>query len=357
MFDRWRLAALLALALPFPAAGQDGPALERRVRAVDALRREALAAVERVQRARREPLDTFRAGSLVVVARPANAGLVRGATALAWTRLDSLFGDAAARLATTPLLFFLQGSPIRDAAPGARLQRVMAVADATTDDAAFQLVRAGSLAIREMADTALANWLGPMLLADVSPTLEQPRVYVELVTAPSIATRRCHAGALDGCATALAITEGDRVLLWFDAAERRATVRRMQADVRNTALRPSLDACLESDSDAACQDVLRGSHWVEPPFTHEARQSLVRVALASGGRRAFERLIQSAGRPLAQRLTIAGAIPLDSLLARWRQEILAARPKPVTLAASIGWTALGWCIVFGFLALRTTRWR
>jgi hypothetical protein len=182
------------------------------------------------------------------------------------------------------------------------------------------------------------------------------RVYVELVTAPSVAVRRCYAGALDACSAALGIVEGDRIPIWYDAAERRVLVRQLQ-DVLNSGLRPAVvNACVQAGSDGACLDVLHALQ-IEPPLSSDARQSIARMALAAGGRDAFRRLSRSAGQPIARRLVLAGGVPLDSLLHQWRDQVIAARPRPVTMAASMGWTTLAWSLVFGLLALRSTRWR
>jgi len=349
-------AVLIALTLPVAAAGQEAQALERRLRQLEVLRRDARVTLARAQAAAREPLDTVRAGSLVVVIRPADANFVGQAARIAWTRLDSLYGAAAEDLSGAPLLFFLQGQPITDVTPAvAKLQRVMGPSDATPTDAAYQLVRAGSVALRLKTDSALATWLGPQLLHDIALPVMNSRVYVELVTAPSIAVRRCYAGALDACSAALGIVEGDRIPIWYDAPERRVLVRQLH-DVPGSGLRPVVNACVQAGSDAACLDVLRALQ-IELPLSSDARQSMARLALAAGGRDAFRRLSRSAGQPLERRLGLAGGVPLDSLLRQWRDQVIAARPEPVTMAASMGWAALAWSLVFGLLALRSTRWR
>jgi hypothetical protein len=348
--------AIVALLLPVVATAQDRSALQQRLNQLEDLRRTAVAALAQAESLRRETFDTITAGSLVVVSRPNDVGLIRRAARLAWSRLDSLYGDEAVELAARPMLFFIQGNPISDDRRNiAKLQRVMVARGATESDVAFQLVRAGSAAIRASVDTVLANWLGPQLLPDVPLPLMHSRVYVELVTAPSIAVRRCYAGALDGCGAALDLAQGDRALLWYDAAERRAVVRQHQ-DIPQMGLRASINSCLLSELDDACLDVLRAIQ-IPAPLSNDARQALVRLALSAGGRSAFRRLSQSSGQPLARRLAIAGAVPLDSLVHQWRDQVIAARPRPVTLTAAIGWTALGWSLVFGLIALRSTRWR
>ena len=348
------IAVLGTLLIPATLATQEPAPLEQRMRQLEALRRTAAAAVQRAESLRRETLDTVVAGSLVVLVRPSDVRLVDVAAAVAWVRLDSLYGDAALRLSGQPMLFFQQGAPVHDSRPAfAGMQRVMAPLSATPTDAAFQLVRAGSAAIRTRADGALTDWLGPQLLADAPLTQLESRVYVELITAPSSAVRRCYTGALDACSSALGLVPGDPPRVWYDAAERRALVRDQMGF--HSQQRPDESACV-AGSDSACVEALHAL-YVPPPLSSEARQTLVRVATAKGGRGAFGRLMNSAGQPLARRLEIASERSLHALLEEWRTEVIAARPRPVTLSATIGWTALAWSILFGFLALRSTRWR
>src|SRR6266705_1889827 len=148
---RWAVVTLLASTIPAIGAAQDTSALAQHLHQLDLLRHTAAVALARAESAGRERLDTVHSGALVIVVRPADAGLVRQASGVAWTRLDSLYGDEAATLA----------------------------------DVVFQLVRAGSAVIRNKADTLLSNWAGPLLLSEVPSAAEHARVYVELVTAPS----------------------------------------------------------------------------------------------------------------------------------------------------------------------------
>jgi hypothetical protein len=348
------VALLSTLLIPATLATQEPAMLEQRMRQLETLRRTAAAAVQRADSLRRETFDTVVVGSLVVLGRPSDAGLIQAAAHAAWARLDSLYGDAAAQLTQHPMLFFQQGTPIHDSRPAiAGLQRVMAPLSATTSDAAFQLVRAGSATIRTRTDGALADWLGAQLLADAPLTQLESRVYVELITAPSSAVRRCYRGALDACSAALGLDPGDPPLVWYDTTERRALVREQMGFYSQR--RPVESACV-AGSDSACVEAMHGM-YVPPPLSAEARQTLVRVALATGGRGAFRRLMNSAGQPLPRRLEIAAGRPLNAQLEQWRTDVIAARPRPVTLSATIGWTALAWSLLFGFLALRSTRWR
>src|SRR5918996_1482655 len=62
------------------------------------------------------------------------------------------------------------------------------------------------------------------------------------------------------------------------------------------------------------------------PASQNARETLVHLALRLGGREAYRRLLASSDAPVADRLAEAAGVRIDSLLTRWRAEILASRP-------------------------------
>src|SRR5207247_9768724 len=106
---RWVIATLVASAMPAIVTAQDTTALRQRLHRLELLRHTAVVAVARAESARRERLDAVRSGALVILVRPGEAWLVRQASAVAWARLDSLYGDEAATLSSTPMLFFVLG--------------------------------------------------------------------------------------------------------------------------------------------------------------------------------------------------------------------------------------------------------
>jgi hypothetical protein len=302
-------------------------------------------------------LDTVRVGGLFIVERPVDADVVRRAAELAWPRLDSLYGDEAARLARLQLRFWFVNRMPRFPETTEMVEPVIADSSATRDDVARQLVYGAASLLRAGADSALAVWLGPPLVPMTQPDAELARIYIDLVTAPSVAVRRCYQGDAGSCRAALGLLDDrDRAEQWYDAAERRAVVRKIEG-INRARVRSTADACLVGNSDEACLETLRSLPFLDAPLSAESRHAFARIALATGGRGAFGRLLRSAGRPIAERFASAGRLPADSLAMRWRATILAARPKTVTLVAGAGWTALGWAVVFGLLALRSTRWR
>ena len=352
---------LLATALLF-ATAQDPAALQRRLAQVDALRHQASVLAVRADSARREQLDTVRAGALVILTRHPDSERVRRGAAIAWGQLDSLYGDEAATLAARPMMFwFLQrdGRPLPQYVT--QYQAVLGDSASTAADIARQLISGAVTVLRQNSDTALSNWLGPLLLPESPSAAETARIYVELVSAPSVAVRRCYQTPADAasCRAALGLLDGgDRVTLWFDADQRRALVRNMSAmDRAGMGQQAAADACLLGQSDEGCISVLHAVTYLDPPLSVEARHSFARTALYAGGRGAYRRLVRSAGRRLSERFAAASGMSADSLVLRWRAAILAGRPRTVTLATASGWMALAWAIAFGLLALRSTRWR
>src|SRR5512146_1980154 len=95
---------------------------------------------------------------------------------------------------------------------------------------------------------------------------------------------------------------------------------------------------------------------VSPPVSYCARYALVVTALAVQAPAAFPRLLAAPDGPIGSRLAEASRVSEESLVARWRADVLAARPKPVSLPPWGAWIALVWAGVFMGCALRSSRW-
>src|SRR5438477_10795 len=220
--------------------------------------------------------------------------------------------------------------------------------------------------LQARADSLLREWRRANALADMVDSLNQTRaaVYVQLVTAPSQAARSCFLGVISDCRNALALGESpDPLQQWYPSAgERRALVFRSFAEYfgysDHGARKPALQSC-GAGSDSACTELLRSlpPGALPRPLTYDARAALAHIALRLGGREAYHRLVARPGAPIADRLAGAAGVSVDSLVAQWRSEILAARPAPVTLPPWGPWAALGWTAVFAVCALRSSRWR
>jgi hypothetical protein len=202
--------------------------------------------------------------------------------------------------------------------------------------------------------------MGGALIPEYDALREPGGVYVALVTAPSPAARRCYTGDVAACRIALGfVPVADAVVEWYDAPRRQAIVRDL-GDIYQVQRGPrQVRACLDEGSDADCLAILQRvpPAAVPPPLPTAARFSVVRTAIALGGRSAYARLLTSPGRPMEDRLATAAGVSPDSLLGTWHAAVMAARPRPVTVEPGGGWMALAWGVAFGLLALRSSRWR
>jgi hypothetical protein len=237
-------------------------------------------------------------------------------------------------------------------------------ADAETVSRTLLAPASNAIALGE--DSSLRNWMGATVVpGGVSRDLYRS-VYSELVTAPWHATRACFLGDMAGCRRALGLAGGtDPLADWYSPGDYHQLV--LEQQVRGTAVPDQLNRCLHVPDDAACLAVLR-SGWYRPnyrqsawrppsPLSPRARVTFVTVALETGGAGAYERLVADAAAPLPQRLAAAAGEPFDSLVTRWRARVIAAPAPPVAVPERSAWMVVGWALIFGFLALRSTRWR
>ncbi|HEV8303552.1 MAG TPA: hypothetical protein VGQ25_01210 [Gemmatimonadales bacterium] len=359
----WSLALLCAAAAPSTRAqGPDALTLQR-LRADSLLRawREASAIAELVDsldldRARAGK-DTISVGTIRIIANPSPLPL-REAAHRAWPVIDSLYGSEAQRLTDWPYV-------IHAVDPDTALDRApVRVGMSVPWDLDVEALTV--LLLRNVPapppDAGLATWLGgPVRPAAPSPS-ELGAVYVELVTAPSQSARSCFLGDLAGCRFALSLGGGDAhdtFERWYPSpAERRRLVTVSLSHLGRGETQASFLDCA-AGRDAACTELLRSvPSWALPsPLSPWAHRTLLQVALRLGGREAYHRLLASPDAPLAARLGAAAGVGIDSLVARWRDEILASRPRPVSLPPWGAWVAVGWVAFFAACGLRSSRWR
>ncbi len=358
---RWALALLAASVGTLSA--QDVPRLQARA---DSLLREWRRAsavadmVDSLNHARAAGgTDTISVGALRIVTNPSPARL-REAAARAWPVIDSLYGSEARQLEQHPYLIAPYDPDTTSPKP---MRRGAIQVPWDKDVASLAMLLLTTVPIGR-PDAALQNWLGGSVVPIIHPVQARAAVYVQLVTAPSQAARSCFLGVIGDCRNALALGESpDPLQQWYPSAgERRALVFRSFAEYfgysDHGARKPTLQLC-GAGSDSACTELLRSlPPGVLPrPLTYDAHAALVHIALRLGGREAYHRLVATPGAPIADRLAGAAGVSVDSLVAQWRSEILAARPAPVTLPPWGPWAALGWTAVFAVCALRSSRWR
>ena len=299
--------------------------------------------------------DTIAVGGLRIIVNPSPLSW-RQAAERAWPVIDSLYGSAAADLPQHPYIF-------RAVDPDSGVRRtVLHVGVEVPWD--LDLRATTSVLLTTVTaphfDPALANWLGAALRPSLDPEDERAAVFVQLVTVPSNAVRRCFLGDIARCKDVLQIGDSTGLVArWYETpAEREAVVTGFTDYFARGATAPSLQNC-QQHRDDACTALL---HSLPPgalprPLTDAPRLLLVRVALRAGGRDAYRRLVARASAPVGERLASAAGMDIDSLVVRWRNAALAARPTPLTLSWWASVAAMGWTAFFGFCALRSSRWR
>ena len=347
------------LAYTHALSGQDLPRLQARA---DSLAREwrranAVAdAIDSLERTRAlAGRDTIRVGALTIVTNPSPLPL-REAAGRAWSLIDSVYGDEARQLEHRPYAIVAVDPDTTVERP----PRHSGIEIPWDQDVATLTALLVSNVPVAPADTALQGWLGGPLRPLVDADPQRAGVYVQLVTAPSQASRRCLSGDMGGCREALDLVEdGDALLRWYPSPrERHSVVLKSSAYFHRDTQLPALRACANGD-DSACTLLLRSfpPGGLPRPLTYDARTTLVNVALQLGGREAYHRLVANADRSMADRLALAGGVAVDSLLSLWRVRILAARPAPVSVPPFGIWIALGWTALFAACGLRSSRWR
>jgi hypothetical protein len=300
--------------------------------------------------------DTIAVRGLRIIANPSPLPF-REAAERAWPVIDSLFGSAAAELPRYPYIF-------RAVDPDSGVRRTVLHVGVEIpwdlDVHAATTVLLTTVTAPDF-DPALADWLGSALRPTLWPQDERAAVFVQLVTAPSQAVRRCFLGDIARCKDVLQIGDSTSLLArWYvTPAEREALVIRSFTDYfARGATAPSLQRCGQHHDDA-CTALLQSlpPGTLPRPLAPAARTVLVRVALHAGGRDAYRRLVSNSSARIGERLSSAAGMDLDSLLVRWRNDVLAARPRPLTLPWWATFAAIGWTAFFGLCALRSSRWR
>jgi hypothetical protein len=290
----------------------------------------------------------------MILVNPSPLPLARAA-ARAWPQIERFYGSAAQALARHPLV--IEAVDPDTTEPPRSSGALQIYWDMDENQLTRILI---GLADLSDVDPALRDWLG----GGVNPGLDSDRrraqVYVDLVTAPSQAVRRCFVGDRTACRDALSLANApDMLTRWYGPEERRLLVTEQYAELLDKGARaPQFRSCA-TGSDSACLDLLEslppGS--LIRPLDYPAQFSLLETAVSLGGPETFHRLFAAPPGPMGARLAAAARVSEDSLVARWRADILAARPKPVPLPPWGLWVALGWMAVFMTCGLGSSRWR
>jgi hypothetical protein len=299
-------------------------------------------------------LDTLKVGSLVIVANRSPLPL-QAAAERAWPVIDSMYGSRAKELEQNPYL--IQAIDPDTNFTGTHPWGTLVPWDKSVKEMANLLY---FYVPAPQPDKAFKDWVGATIRPSTSGLkAELEQSYVALVTAHYRVGQDCFVGSLASCRSTLALDRPiDRVKLFRTRAERQEAMSRIVFTYGESEQLAAMKPCINGD-DAVCVKLIGE---VDPsrlpaPVGPIARQTLVRLALRLGGREAYSRLTADSTQPMDLRLTAAAGVPLDSLLFLWQSSVIAARPKSVELPAYGPLVGMAWFLVFGMVALRSSRWR
>jgi len=364
-----RAAAALGVALVAAPVlrAQSIADLRGRIARLEAAQQVAIAAQHRLDSARSlsraEGLDTARHAALTLLALPRDVMMAREAVADAWPAIERTYGSHTSDLGRMNFhLIMARGAQAPTGVPRGPVVPVIVAGDAGAHDVARRLALSAGQVMSNGLDTALHRWTQTIFPLDAQfDEIRRRDVYQELVTAPWVAIRRCFIGDVGRCRQALGLTGGaDPATDWYAPEDRtRLAFERSSTGGQSTGEVALRKSCVEEHRDADCLVLLHGlpRGLIDPPLTPIARSTLVATALDLGGAGAYDRLLAHPRAPLADRLGDAAGVPADSLVAVWRNRVTALAPMSAKVPARSAWAAFGWAVVFGVLALRSSRWR
>ncbi len=298
--------------------------------------------------------DTIRAGVLVYLVNRSPLPLAQAA-AIAWPQIERFYGPAAQAFAQHPFLIQAVDPDTYESVPPGWAIKILWNTD--VQSLARALVAMADLSV---LDTALRNWLGGPVVARFDSGAARAVVYEQLVTAPSVAVQRCFAGERTACADALALADmTDPAATWYGPQERRSLITtQYDSFLRWKGHVQAVSAC-EGGNDSTCLDLLRSlpPGALIQPLDYQSRLTLLETAVRLAGPETFGRLFATPSGAMGQRLAAAAGVSTDSIIGRWRSDVLSARPVPVPLPPWGPWVALGWVVVFAACSARSSRWR
>ena len=343
MCRRWVWVLASGLLWTRPLAAQDPAETLRRVEAeLDSMRRVAelgdrvLAAASRT--------DTAVAGGLRVTTSRQFRLLAQAAADQAWALLVHRFGASVASQATLPVLQF--GGDANASPP----------ADADTSEVARGFARMASDAIWRQQGALVSEWLHGNVPGAELTASDRAVIARELLRIPARPNEDCFRGDAAACAVSLGIGAGPNTLVeWYlpETWPRLAMMVGGQLSGRETVARQQ---CTVSGDPAACRAILTPAH-VLLPVGVGGRRILLQEALDAGGTGAFERLTSAGDLALADRLSNAAGMPIDSLLSRWSAAIRAQTPRGPARPAWELLLAAAWSAVLLAAVLGGPRWR
>lgn len=362
------LLLMLALTTPRVAPAQGTAALDAEVRrlegAVDSLRRgfgevSSLAAgTPEVPRAtpRHDDLVLVTAGRLQI--RTNRSPLpVEQAAAIAWQRMADYFGEMLDSVPLAPLV--IEGlDPDSSRGEWDDVAELTLPWDMAADQLATRIVDARAPAVD---DPALVDFFGGVPHATSFSRSVQGRAYLDLILSSYSPGRDCILASVDACLPALRLLPEPAPItrVYPTARDRREVAAAIGRGGHAPAIQPLLDRCLTAGEDAGCTAVIEAvTPSVRPAITSGlTRRTLLEFALHTGGPGAYARLLAGRGAPMGDRLASAAALPLDTLLLRWRAELTGAGQVSDPWSFGVLGGGVVWVVALALSAMTSSRWR
>jgi hypothetical protein len=310
-------------------------------------------------------VDTVRAGPFTVIADEPVAELMNRAVPIAWETLREALGSDSMLAAVKPI-HFASGSSRRVEPSEHVISGPWIDEDLPLDDVVDRIIATVGRELSQALAERNRLWLsvGPLTRVAAerrgwSWVTRYQMVYLELATSASAVGRRCHAGDLAACRSALQLDSvSDPMREWYDAADRRRLIRRAAPRWR---WRPTeeLRLCIEAEDDLACETLARDRFEQAGlrPISPLANHTLLETAVQLGGDGAYGRMIRNEVSSVADWIAAVADAPADSVVAHWHSQVVATRPDRARLTATGGWGAVAWVLVLVAAATRSTRWR
>ena len=205
---------------------------------------------------------------------------------------------------------------------------------------------------------AFRQWLDQSIPVEPLKQKDLERDHVDLVLSGSQAAHDCAVGSIPRCIQALGLTAvSDPAFTLFNEDQRRDMIERNATRFRR-ADAAQYSRCTIAHVQAVCDSIVRSIPLdaVPSPTPPAVRRSLVRYALMTGGSGAFDRLASGDGT-VSDRLSVVSKMPIDSLVRRWQQALVASRATSTAIDVETATSAILWAAACCALALRSSRWR
>ena len=216
------------------------------------------------------------------------------------------------------------------------------------------------LRLAQSVPATLAQWAGgPGTVApirfDTALTFEWTQMRLDLVSSPSIVSRRCFDGSKADCRHVLGLDSSSTpARTYFDSAGRRIIVERNGERFRREDYART-ESCLRG-ADAACIQLLERNVANMAIGSMGHRVALLQLAIQEGGVESTGRVFRGIGTVDEQLAAISG-LPVDSLTALWLARVRYERVASDNVSPGMAFASLGWVGLLVLLAVRNKRWR